>query len=376
MMQTYQAFGRDIMHGIIRYARRRNQWETLFENRPRPEPSTLKRVHNLDGIIAESRDPRLRDAVRQAGVPAVLIGGKERVDDFGWVIANNEAVGRLAYEHLASLGFEQFAFCGTGQGWASSVRGQAFQEAAARDPRGVKMHLAPPGSSQHPDWEAESDELTQWVQNVPKPVAVFAAHDERARQVALACQHVGVMVPEELAVLGVNNDELTCELAVPSLSSIDHGAERLGYEAAALLERLLAGEPAPETPVQVEPVGVIPRQSTNILAIDDEAVARAMRFIREYATEGIDVRDVLRHVPVSRRWLEQAFQRQLRRSLHQEIVRTRVARAKTLLLHTDLSMVEVADRAGFGYASHFSSAFKREVGETPRQFRTRRSAGA
>jgi LacI family transcriptional regulator len=185
-----------------------------------------------------------------------------------------------------------------------------------------------------------------------------------------ACRGAGLAIPDEVAVLGVDNDELLCELAAPPLSSVMPNTLRTGYEAAALLDRMMRGEAVRPVAHLIPPVGVVARQSTDVLALDDRAVAQAVRFIREHACEGINVGDVLRGVPLSRRVLEQRFRRLLGRTPREEILQVRLARVKQLLTETDLTLYRVAERTGFEHVEYLSVVFKRETGRTPRQFRT------
>jgi LacI family transcriptional regulator len=205
---------------------------------------------------------------------------------------------------------------------------------------------------------------------------VFACYDGRALQVLEACQLLGLQVPEEVAVLGVDNDELVCELANPPLSSVQPNARRSGYEAAALLARMMGGEKKAVAPThQVQPVRVVERQSTDVVAVEDAKVAAALKFIRQHACEGVDVGDVLRAVPMARTRLEQKFKALLGHSPHRQIVQQRIARAKHLLAESKVAISEVAEQAGFDNASYLSVAFRRETGLSPFAYRAKHGAG-
>jgi LacI family transcriptional regulator len=201
-------------------------------------------------------------------------------------------------------------------------------------------------------------------------VGILAAYDIRGQRVLDACRGAGLAIPDEVAVLGVDNDELLCELASPPLSSVMPNTLRTGYEAAALLDRMMRGEAVRPVAHLIPPVGVVARQSTDVLALEDRAVAQAVRFIREHACEGINVGDVLQGVTLSRRVLEQRFRRLLGRTPREEILQVRLARVKQLLTETDLTLYQVAERTGFEHVEYLSVVFKRETGRTPRQFRT------
>jgi LacI family transcriptional regulator len=197
----------------------------------------------------------------------------------------------------------------------------------------------------------------------------MACNDFRGTQALDACRRAGIAVPEEVAVVGVDNEELVCTLANPPLSSVVPNARSIGYEAAALLDRLMRGEPEPTTPLFIPPVEVITRLSTDVNAIADPEVATAMRFIREHACEGIAVADVLSQVPVSRSVLQRRFRGLLGRSIHGEIAGVRLQRAKQLLIETDLPLAAIAQRTGFSHVEYLCAAFRQATGLPPGTYR-------
>jgi LacI family transcriptional regulator len=217
---------------------------------------------------------------------------------------------------------------------------------------------------------AEENDLARWLRGLPKPVGIMASYDIRGQQVLAACRGAGLAVPDEVAVIGVDNDALLCELASPPLSSVIPNAHRAGYEAAALLDQQMAGKRVAATAHLIAPLGIAARQSTDVLAVDDREVARAVQFIREHACEGINVADVLRAVPLSRRVLEQRFQNLLGRTPREEILQVRLSRVKQLLGETDLPLYLVAERTGFEHVEYLSVVFKRETGRTPSRWRS------
>ena len=219
------------------------------------------------------------------------------------------------------------------------------------------------------DEEWEIEEISSWVAGLPKPIGIFACYDFRGRQVLDACRRRNIVVPEAVAVIGMDNDELLCSLANPPLSSVIPNTHRTGYEAAALLDRLMSGERFAPDAHFIEPLGIATRQSTDVLAIEDANVARAVRFIRERACDGISVKDVLRAAPQSRRVLETRFQKLIGRTPHEEIIRVRLDRARTLLAETDLPLAVIAQRAGFAHVEYLSVVFKKHVGMPPSKFR-------
>jgi LacI family transcriptional regulator len=197
----------------------------------------------------------------------------------------------------------------------------------------------------------------------------MACYDIRASQVLEACRRLGVEVPDEVAVIGVHNDELLCDLCDPPLSSVIPNARRAGYEAAALLQRMMNGERVGARNVYIRPIGVATRQSTDVVAVNDRRVSSAVRFVREHACENITVKDVLRAVPVSRSWLERRFKHHFGRTPHDQILRVRMARVRAMLATTDLPLAQIAERTGFEHVEYLSVAFKRVTGLSPSRYR-------
>ena len=235
-------------------------------------------------------------------------------------------------------------------------------------------------SSEAVSWEQQGQDdqaaLVRWLQQLPTPVAVMACNSIRGQEVLSACRRLGRAVPEQVAVMGVDSDEIICELSDPPLSSVVLNAVRTGYEAAAWLDRLMAGEAAPDSPVLIAPTGVAPRRSTDIVAVDDPHVAAALRYIRDHACEDIALQDVLQSVHLSRASLHRHFNAALGRSPKAEILRVRLERAKQLLAETELPLYEIASRTGFRNPEHFSYLFKSKSGQTPGQFRREAKASA
>jgi LacI family transcriptional regulator len=216
--------------------------------------------------------------------------------------------------------------------------------------------------------------MARWLQQLPKPAGVLACYDVRGQQVLEACALSGISVPDEVAVIGVHNDTLLCDLCEPPLSSVIPNARRAGYEAASLLARLMEGEHVPVEARLIEPLGVAQRQSTDVVAVKDAKVSAAVRFIRAHACEGIDVRDVLKAVPISRTLLERRFRALLGHTPHEHILRTRLARACAMLVETDLPVSLIAERTGFEHTEYLSVAFRREYGMTPTAYRAKHRA--
>jgi LacI family transcriptional regulator len=223
-------------------------------------------------------------------------------------------------------------------------------------------------------WERQVQALSAWVRKLPKPTGIMACYDLRGQQVLEACRREGVAVPDSVAVIGVHNDELLCDLCDPPLSSVIPNARRAGYEAAALLDRMMNGDRVSQQVILLDPIGIATRQSTDVVNLADVRISQAVRFIREHAADGITVDEVLRAVPMSRTILERRFKSLLHCTPHDHIVRVRLERVKELLASTELTLAQIAERAGFGHAEYMSVAFKRLTGVSPGAFRAKNRA--
>jgi LacI family transcriptional regulator len=259
------------------------------------------------------------------------------------------------------------AFCGDPRFNWSRWRCERFRRLA--EEAGATVHLYGAAGPLPVSWQAEHARLVRWVKTLPQPVGILACYDVKAQHLLDACREAGVAVPDEVAVLGVDNDPVLCELCDPPLSSVIPDARRAGYLAAELLDRWMAGQPVPPEAHRIAPLGVHTRQSTDVLAIDDKAVASVVRLIRQRACEGVSVAQLLREVPLSRRVLERRFTRHVGHSPHAEILRVKISRVKQLLVETDLSVEAIAELAGFEHPEYLSVAFKREVGLRPGAYR-------
>ncbi len=225
------------------------------------------------------------------------------------------------------------------------------------------------GNESTPNLESDMAALLRWIKRLPRPVAIFACFDIRGVQVLEACRRLGFHVPDEVAVLGVDNDELLCDLADPPMSSIIPDGRRTGYEAAALLDRMMRGDKFQNEGRLFDPLGVAVRLSTDVVAVADRHVAAAVRYIREHACNGITVGDVVANVPLSRRVLETRFRKCLGCSPHDQILRVKLDRVKKLLIDTDLPLAAIAERTGFAHVEYLSVAFKKHAGQTATEFR-------
>lgn len=377
LIETSNSYARGLLEGIVTYVRAHDPWSIWLPEQRRGEspPEWLKRWRG-DGIIARIETEEIARLLRRTGLPLVDVSAARPLTTVPWVETDDDAIARFAVEHLAERGFRRLAFVGEPQFNWSRFREAGFVTHAQA--LGLDVTIAPTtrlrGRSQSVD--GTSTHLADWLLRLEKPVGVFCCYDIKAQQILDLCREQDLAVPEQVAVIGVDNDPLLCNLCTPPLSSVAPDARRTGYVAAELLERMLRGEHVPPQPYLIPPLGVETRQSTDTLAIEDEDVAQALRFIRERAREGIDVGDVLKAVPVSRRVLEARFRKIVGRSPHEEILRVRLHRVRQLLTDTDLSMAEIAQRTGFRHTEYLSVAFKRAYDVTPSAFRVEHHSAA
>ncbi|HLA83646.1 MAG TPA: DNA-binding transcriptional regulator [Thermoguttaceae bacterium] len=372
MIETSQSFGRDVFRGITRYIRENGPWSVFFVQRGVGDrvPKWLRKWSG-DGIISRINTPDVRQFAADTSLPIIDLNEQLRGMKVPMISNDHAAVGCMAAEHLLQRGFEHFAYMGYNGLYWSDCRRDAFAEAACQSKvcDVYSCRAQSPQRFRDDTWELEMEHVVHWVERLPKPVGVMTCDDFRGLQLLEACAIAGIAVPQDVAVIGVGNDDVACEVASPPLSSVVLNSFRMGYEAAVLLDRLMRGEKVDVKERLLPPLDIITRQSTDVMAVADPVVSKAMRFIQQQACEGIKVTDVLRHVLVSRTVLEDRFHRALDRSAHEMILEARTKRVKELLAHTELSLADIADRAGFKHVEYLCTVFKRETGWTPTRYR-------
>jgi LacI family transcriptional regulator len=369
IIETSLAAGRGMLCGIAQYVREQGPWSIYFEPRGLEEtvPVWLNRWRG-DGIIARLSNRRIAAAVLKTGLPVVDTLGVVPYPNVPVVHPDDWAAGRLAADHLLERGFRHFGYCGVRVNW-SHRPGEAFLKAIGAAGYECGVYELPLHTRSRKSWEMDQERLARWIGRLPKPAAIMTCSDPRAQRVLEACRRAGVVVPDEVAVIGVGNDEPMCELCDPPLSSVVAGHRQVGYEAARILDRLMQGGRPSREPRYMAPLGVVTRQSTDIIAVDDADTIMAVRFIREHAADGIGVNDVAAHCLLSRTELKRRFRRYLHRSIHDQIVRERLKQAQQLLASSDMPMAQIARKAGFGSQTRMGVVFKSRVGQTPSQYR-------
>jgi len=373
LVETTCHYGRSIIKGIDHYAAQ-NDWEITFE--PRGMTESLPRwldSWNGDGVISRLGNAESAEQIQRMGLSVVELTG-DGTNYKADVIVDEHLLAKMAADHLLGCGFQNFAFYSYGMSWWSFARENAFvQEMKERGYECSQLRLISGNVNDSlPIWSLhERKRLQKWLPRLPKPVAVFTASDFHAREVLLACHQNKLLIPSEVAVLGVDNDPWFCQYLLPTLSSIDANGFLTGWNAAVLLDDLLKGHPRPVQPISIPPLHVSVRQSTDVIAVPNPDLADALRFLRQPETLCTSVADLVREVNLSPRTLERRFRQYLGKTPKQEIRRIRIERAKILLRETSLSVESVGLKTGFSSQEHFIRAFKSEVGTTPGHYRLR-----
>lgn len=364
-----------MLRGIIHYQRQHQTWTAFLDDAARPDRElALLQSGRWHGVISAHVTPALAAACAGMKLPLVdLLDGAPQAGALK-IRPDNVAIGHMGAEHLLERRFSHFGFSGfKGLTW-SSERRDGFLESLELVGLPCQVHeIEYPGES--PVWDSwQIALLASWLRQLPTGSAVMACNDIRALQVVRAAGTAGLRVPEDVAVLGVNNDTGWCELATPAISSVAPNFFEAGLRAAEQMDGLLNGRKPAVMDVRIEPAGLVARQSTDVLALRDKKVATALDFIREHACHGITVEQVVEQVHASRSQMESRFRRYLGRSPQAEIRRVQVEKIRHLLATTDLSLKEIADQAGFVHVEYMCVLFKRLTGETMGQYRRNVSA--
>lgn len=366
-VEAMNNYGRLILRGIHRYANARREW--LLHEELRPVIADFARWPKCDGVIFAGLTAPMVKKLAKRSRHIVSCSSTADPESMPIVSADNFAIGRLAAEHLLDRRLKHFAYYGsldnTGRqrldGFTSAIEKRQFSCVAWP---GI---IDAEDMSSHRHWP----DVLSWLDKLPKPVGILARDDHTASDLAAACLSAEVIVPDQVAIIAVNNDDIICEAAWPPLSSVEVDFSRVGYLAARQLDALMHGGTIPENErhLLVPPLAVCPRLSTDVQSVDDSSLATAIAFIREHASSACDVSDVLKVVPVSRSWLERQFREKLGRTPHDEIVRVRMEHARRLLIETSEPIRRIAERCGFSAVQNFNRAFAQSEGMSPAVYR-------
>ncbi len=368
LVETSREFGRQLIIGIARYARLHGPWS--FYKEPGDLRSSIPKLNQWkpDGIIM--RDTLISNELLELKVPTIMAVHVSNYPEGAHVIHTDSAnIAQLAAEHLISKGLKNFAYCGfAGFDW-SEERGKYFEEYLQEKGLSTYCHILPKSITNQ--WEKEQYILSNWLQQLPKPIGVFTCNDDLGQHVLEVCKALNLKVPNDVSVIGVDNDPMVCEISDPPLTSISLNVEVGGFEAARLLDRLMAKKrvSSKSERILITPSHVVQRQSTDLLAVNDLEVARALLYIREHAREKIQVEDVVRATALGRRALEERFRKTLHRSIYDEIRSVRVEMIARMLIETDIPICEITEMFQFTDIEHISRYFKKIKGVSLRQFR-------
>ncbi len=366
-----------ILRGIAHYQQAHGGWSVLADEREWSEDDWCARLaQGWDGVISQHPSAALVAACAERGLPLVALDDGPPDVAVSRIRPDHGALGAMGAEHLLELGLRSFAFAGRGSPVWARERQNGFVEALRLGGHEAAVFVSSTAAAGPVDGRAgDGPALVHWLRGLPKPVGVMACDDRLATQVLEAAREGGGLVPEEIAVLGADNALVRCELATPTLSSVDPGLFQLGYRAAEHLGCPSGRRAAGGCDLRLDPAGVVTRRSTAVQAIPDRAVAAAAQYIAAHACEGLTVADVVPQAGVSRSQLEKKFRQYLGRSPQAEIRRVQVARIRQLLVETDLPLKGIAGQTGFAYMEYMCVVFRRLTGETPGAYRRRCAGG-
>lgn len=366
LIESARAAGRALLCGIAGYAHQNGPWSFYWEASGLEKFSGPLDGLDVDGVIM--RDTDRVEEVLALGLPVVVVGHRHR--EFAGVpnvVTGSHAIGRMAAEHLRSCGVTNFAFCGYADSCWSEIRYEAFKHVVSLARFDCVGFNVPAGITGAP-WQNQREAIADWLRQLPRPLGLMACNDDLGHEVIAAAKLAGLSVPDDVAVIGVDNDELVCGLTDPPLSSVAVNFEHAGFEAAHVLAGLMKKSGAASR-IIVNPTHVVPRRSTSLLAVEDVGLARALRFIRDRVQESPSVEAVARASGISRRALEKRFRDSLGRSVLDEIRRVRTDQIARLLVETEMPVAQIADRLGFADAQHIARYFRSAKAVSPLAYR-------
>jgi LacI family transcriptional regulator len=374
IVESSRSYGRNLLRGIASYARTRTDWALLHQEMTIDAslPNWMSSA-SVRGVIARV-DHRNIGQLRTMNVPIVDVRCHESFPGIPQVDTNDQMVTQLAFEHLWERGFRRFAFCGYRSAHYSQIRLRFFRELVEQAGCPLSIYESPsrphlPLTQVEEQGQVDLEAMMAWLSQLAAPTGMFVCNDIRGQQVTNVCRSLEIPIPDNIGVIGVDDDDTICPLSDPPLSSVQPDAERVGYRAAEILGAMLKGEASPRLPEFIPPIQVVQRSSTQVDAVDDREVALACRYIREHACEGIDVSHVAKAASLSRRQLERRFRQSLGRTPHEEITLVQLARVKQLLCETRMSLEQIAASTGYSHKERLNTVFKRIESQTPGAYR-------
>jgi LacI family transcriptional regulator len=373
LIETSNEYARGLLSGIIAYTRIHKPWSIYLGEQSRLDTDfTWLSDWQGDGILARIETPELAALVDNLALPAVDLSAARLLPHLPCVETNDRMIAEWAAEHLIHRGFKHYAYYGDSSFRWSEHRGSHFE--AYLKAKGFSVHRLIRYSDI--DGIQERKVMIQWLQSLPKPIGIMSCYDNNALKLLEACRLAEVSVPEEAAVISVDNDNLLCHLSSPSLTSIQPNTRETGYRAAAFLDRMMAGEVIEPTIHTIDPLEIVTRMSTDIIAVEDPYVVEAMKYIREHAYEEMKVEDLLAFIPLSRRSLDHRFLNAIGRTPHEEIMTTKIKLISRMLVETDWTMPVIAEQLGFKHPEYMSVVFKKYTGLSPGAYRDKKKVHA
>lgn len=371
LIESSTAYGRELLRGIYAFVREFGRWSICLPEHEEGDAASIPLFNSweADGMIARIDNRTLARQIQlRCKCPVIDVCANRYLRRAPCIETDDQAIARLAVDHFVERHFKNFAYCGDGRFYWAIERGAHFAR-LARESASCRafFEYEHPLKSRCSIYE-QTQSLGDWIAGLPKPIAIMASHDFRGWQLLEACRQIGVNVPDDVAVVGVDNDEVLCVLSDPPLTSITPNAFQCGYLAAQALDQWMSGGP-PVQNIQIEPAGIVTRRSTDFFADCDPNILQAIRLIRKHACDGLRVQDVLKSVPVSRTVLDHEFKRLLGHTAHDEIGRIQLQRVTELLKETNWSLATIATRCGFRHAEYMTFSFKRSFGMSPKEYR-------
>ena len=374
LVDTSTGWGRRIIQGIINYAKVHGPWDIWIRPKGQSQELGVPKGWNGDGVIARVSSSRMVTELLDKRPVVNISGIVLKENPFPRVTSNVESCIQVAIEHFLNSGHRHFAYCSLEKGTHVSYHRSLFSDKVKE--LGEQCHVFQSRSSRKRGWQEEQDEIQAWLKELPKPIAIFTWATLSGVAVINACRDAGIVVPDEVSVLGGDYDDLLCEACQPALSGIVVPGQQIGHDAAQLLDRMMKGGRSRKKPILLEPTGIALRVSTDVVAVNDQDLVRAIRFIRNKAHLPIQVNDVVHDLAVSRRSLERRFKQLLGRTIWDEISRVHLDRAKMLLATTEMSIPQVAIASGYGSPEYFMAVFRKSLKTTPLKYRKKIRGGA
>lgn len=373
LVETTLESGRDILRGIAHYNAQKGPWSIYHQPRSLfDEPPHWLEGWDGDGIIARVQTAQMADAVRRSRIPCIDVLGAVEHSTIPLVHVDHRSLVHMAADHLIETGYRRFAYCGLpDQNW-SRERATHFRQYITEHgyPIHCHEHITPKHAASS-NWERAQNRLSAWLRELEQPVGILVCSDQIGTDVMDACRRAGIPVPDGAGVIGIDNDEPLCMVCDPPMTSIDAAHQHVGYRAAMELHRMMLGGTSLKQSVEIRPIGVVRRRSTDALILNDANLVRALRFIKDFANKGIRVDTVAEQAGLSRSVLQRRFKHLLGRTVHEELLRTKLAKAEELLVTSTLPLAEIAEAAGFNHQEYMGVVFMKRHGLTPAAYRLR-----